>query len=50
MVPWIMGERVSELETEKNFPNYFAWNKRLMERPAVKKVLKDRQDAMGGGH
>ena len=46
MVPWIMDDKYAGLKVEKNYPNYFAWNKRLTERPAVAKVLKDKQAAM----
>ncbi|KAB8301360.1 hypothetical protein EYC80_003237 [Monilinia laxa] len=46
-IPWIFGDRVGELEIEKKYPNYFAWNKRLMERPSVQKIVKDKQAASG---
>lgn len=45
MIPFIFGERVKELGVEKKYPNYFAWNKKLMERASVKKVVKDKTAA-----
>lgn len=47
-IPWIFGDRVGELEIEKNYPHYFAWNKRLMERPSVQKIVKDKAAATSG--
>lgn len=32
------------------YPNYKAWLDRLTSRPAVKKVLEDKQKAMSQGH
>lgn len=40
MLPFLMGD---ELNTEKDFPDYHAWNQRLMARPAVKKVAEEKQ-------
>lgn len=34
-----LGWLVGDLDVEKEYPAFDAWNKRLMERPAVKKVL-----------
>jgi len=48
MVPWILDNEYAGLEVENNYPNYFAWNQRLMARPAVQKVIKDKQAAMSG--
>lgn len=45
MLPFIFGDDTGSLELEKNYPNYFAWNKRLMERSAVKKIAKDKTEA-----
>ena len=42
-VPWLMGD---ELDTEKEFPTFHAWHKRVTERPAVKKVLDEKNKAM----
>lgn len=50
IVPWIFGDEYKELNIENNYPNFFAWNKRVTARPAVKKVLADRQAAMSAGH
>ncbi|KAH6668428.1 glutathione S-transferase [Halenospora varia] len=47
MVPWIFGDEMESLEIAKNYPNYHSWLERLMERPAVKKTLKDHADAKG---
>lgn len=49
MIPWIFGDRSGELDFEKNYPAYFAWNQRLMARPAVKKVIADKQ-AVNAAH
>ncbi|KAL2060942.1 hypothetical protein VTL71DRAFT_8994 [Oculimacula yallundae] len=48
MVPFIFGDEASKFDIEKKYPNYFAWNKKLMERPSVQKILKDKQAAMSG--
>lgn len=49
MVGFIFGDDAAGLELEKNYPNYFAWNKRLMDRPAVKKIVKEKNEAMAAG-
>lgn len=46
LVPFITGEE-RKIDIEAKFPNYDAWMKKLEERPAVKKVLDDRNAAMG---
>ena len=40
-VTWnaLLGWLVPELDAAKEFPAFHAWNQRLVERPAVKKVL-----------
>lgn len=43
MVPWMFGDRAGELNFEKDYPAYFAWNERLLARAAVKKVIADKQ-------
>ncbi len=48
MIPFIFGDGVSKLNFEKDYPAYYAWNKKLMDRPAVKKVFADKQKAMSG--
>ncbi|CAG8961040.1 hypothetical protein HYFRA_00002580 [Hymenoscyphus fraxineus] len=40
MLPWMFGEAWAGVDVENKFPNYFAWNKRLLERPAVQKAVK----------
>lgn len=50
-VPWDLGlpnilEGGPEVDFEKEYPAYFAWNARVLERPAVKKALADRMEAM----
>lgn len=45
LVPFIFGDRMASLDIENNYPNYFAWNKKLMERPSVKKIVKDKTAA-----
>jgi len=46
MIPFLFGDDAAGLDIEKNYPNYYAWNKRLVERPAVQKVINDKQEAM----
>ncbi|KAI9054968.1 hypothetical protein LZ554_002111 [Drepanopeziza brunnea f. sp. 'monogermtubi'] len=48
VVPWIMGDKTPNIE--KDYPLYFAWHQRLMKRPAVAKVAKDKEAAMAAGH
>jgi glutathione S-transferase len=48
MVPWIFGD--VELNIEKDYPAYYAWDQRLIKRPAVQKILKYKQAAMAAGH
>jgi glutathione S-transferase len=45
-VPHIFGDEAESLQLEKNYPAYFAWNKRLMARPTVQKIIKDKQEAV----
>lgn len=48
MVQWIVGdEEFDRLEIPKNYPNYYAWNQRLMDRPRVKKSFEDKVAANG---
>jgi len=48
VIGWIFGGRANEINIEKDYPNYHAWNQRLMARPAVQKVAQDKQKAMSG--
>lgn len=48
LVPWILADK--EVNIEKEYPAYFAWNQRLMQRPAVQKIIRDKQAAMAAGH
>lgn len=50
MIPFMFGDDFEKLQIEKTYPSYFAWNKRLSERPAVEKIAKDKQTAMSAGH
>ena len=43
LAPFALGEH--QVNFEKEYPNYHAWMERLMARPAVKKVLQDKQKA-----
>ena len=51
-VPWelgansLWGEKLAELEIETKYPNYHAWLERLTQRPAVKKMIKDKAAAV----
>lgn len=48
-IPWALYVPLVFPEEEKSiveeYPNYHAWLERLLARPAVKKVLKDKEDA-----
>lgn len=46
MIPWFFGDDYAAVEVEKNYPDYHAWNEKLAQRPAVKKVLKDKEAAV----
>ena len=48
-VPFLLGEEEHNKLVKEN-PHYAAWDKRLMERDAVKKVVADKAKAMGQGH
>jgi glutathione S-transferase len=48
LIPFIFGGEAKDLQLEKNYPNYYAWNQRLIARPAVQKIVKDKQAAMSG--
>ncbi|TGO24030.1 hypothetical protein BPAE_0114g00250 [Botrytis paeoniae] len=45
-IPWIFGDRAGELEIEKDFPHFWKWHTKIMERPSVKKIIKDKDDAL----
>ena len=45
--PFLMGEDFQK-EWEEKYPEAWAWNQRLQERPAVKKAREARQEAMSG--
>ncbi|KAI9842847.1 MAG: glutathione S- transferase, nitrogen catabolite repression regulator [Sclerophora amabilis] len=45
ILPFAMGDAM--FDAAKEYPNYHAWNERLMARPAVKKVVEDKQKATG---
>ncbi|KAI9684380.1 MAG: glutathione S- transferase, nitrogen catabolite repression regulator [Trizodia sp. TS-e1964] len=47
-IPWVMGADTPDFG--KEFPHYYAWHKRLTERPAVKKVLEAKAAAMAASH
>lgn len=49
-VPWIFGDEYKDLDIENKYPNYFAWNARLMSRPAVKKVFERQKTEMSRPH
>ncbi|CZS97255.1 related to theta class glutathione S-transferase [Rhynchosporium agropyri] len=48
MVPFILGDEAKSLDIENKYPNYYAWNQKLMQRPSVQKIIKDKQAAMAG--
>lgn len=39
-------EDAGGIDTEKGFPKFHAWHQRLVQRPAVKKVLADKAEEM----
>lgn len=43
LVPYVLGDQ--KIDFKKEYPNYDAWMERLTARPAVKKVLEDKQKA-----
>ncbi|TGO64877.1 hypothetical protein BCON_0005g00750 [Botryotinia convoluta] len=43
-IPWIFNDRAGELETEKDFPHFWKWHMKMMERPSVKKIIQDKED------
>ncbi|KAH6668404.1 glutathione S-transferase [Halenospora varia] len=47
MVPWMFGDELQALELESTYPNWFAWNERLMARDAIKKTLAEHEKADG---
>ena len=47
ITPYILGSHKIDFEA---YPNYKAWFDRLTSRPAVKKVLEDKQKVMAKGH
>jgi glutathione S-transferase len=48
LVPWIFGDEAGTLQIEKNYSSHHAWNQRLVQRPAVQKIVQDKQKAMSG--
>ena len=53
-VPWytMVGylDKEGTLDLDKKYPHWSAWNKKLNERPAVKKVFEDKAKAMAAEH
>ncbi len=41
--PYLLGDK--KIDFKKEYPNYDSWMERLTARPAVKKVLQDKQKA-----
>jgi glutathione S-transferase len=50
MSPFFFGDEFEGMEIPKKYPAYWAWKQRLLERPAVKKVLAEKQAQMAKGH
>lgn len=39
MFSFIFGDEAATLVPESKYPNFYAWHKRLLERPAVQAAL-----------
>ncbi|KAE9363690.1 hypothetical protein N431DRAFT_489575 [Stipitochalara longipes BDJ] len=48
LIPWIFGDEAEGLQIEKNYPSYYTWNQRLMQRASHQKISQDKQKAMSG--
>jgi hypothetical protein len=48
MILWIFGDEVEGLQMKKNYPAYYAWNQKLMQRLPVQTIGQDKQKAMSG--
>lgn len=42
------GILIPEFDFKKEYPHFAAWNQRLLERPAVVKVMDDKRKALAG--
>lgn len=50
LIPWIFGDEMKDLDLEKKYPNWHAWDQRMRARPAVKKVFQTKMEMMSKGH
>jgi glutathione S-transferase len=48
--PSFFGDAFEAMEIPKKYPAYWAWKQRLLERPAVKKVMAEKAAMMVKGH
>jgi glutathione S-transferase len=48
--PYFFGDAFEAMEIPKKYPAYWAWKQRLLERPAVKKVMAEKAAMMAKGH
>lgn len=45
MFGFVLGGDAETLVPESKYPNFYAWHKRLLERPAVQAAFKERAKA-----
>jgi len=46
LVPGFFGDEFASLDLDNKYPNYTAWHNRIVERPAISKVIADRTAAI----
>lgn len=49
-ISWIFGEDAAKIVPEDKYPNFFAWHKRLLARPAVQAALVEQGKARAQAH
>ncbi|KAF7900481.1 uncharacterized protein EAF01_007783 [Botrytis porri] len=45
-IPWIFNDRAGELDIEKEYPHFWKWHSKMMERPSVEKIIRDKEEAL----
>lgn len=46
MIEWIVGDEAKEMDIHGKYPLWSKWNKSLLARDSVKKIMADKQKAM----